>query len=255
MLRHLVLTLLILSFTPATACLRQLAVIKPFFTNPRSIHIIKNSINLIERKKLTYPDYDNRTGIMWSDFLVNTQRPQLIEECKNTIKLTRVNNILEKQNPESVFEHKAVKDILCQQILPKMLACITINGWAELPETAFGQFFLQRCNSSNAMEWHQDPGEDYNVAADFSLVIMLSEQNDPRYGWHGGEFNIRSEDPENPYHEQKVQTIIPKHNQAILFNNKLHSHAVTPIIGRNNEAQRDIIVVPLYLGKRPKPVV
>jgi hypothetical protein len=236
----------------AMAPLRQLAIIKPFFAKAQTIHTIRNTINLIERKKLTYPDYDNRSGIIWSDFLVNLKRPERITECKNTVKFTLVNNELQQQNPESVFKHAQLKNILCQEILPKTFAYIRTNNWAILPETIFAQFFLQRCCVGEAMSWHQDPGENYDTMADFSLVIMLSEQNHPTHGWDGGEFKIREGLPNNTYHENEVKTIIPQYNQAFLFNNKTYSHRINAITCKNNQAQRDIIVVPLYLEKMPQ---
>lgn len=64
----LTLLLILFSFDPVNCCLRQFAIIKPFFTKKHSIHTIRKIIDLIENKKLSYPDYDNRTGIIWSDF-------------------------------------------------------------------------------------------------------------------------------------------------------------------------------------------
>lgn len=233
---------------------KQLMIINPFFAKPQHIYTIKKTIDEIEQKKLSYPDYAQRKGIIWSDFWINTQKPNIIEECKETTKLTLVGEKLQKHNPESVFNYPAVKDILCQNILPKMFALIKTNDWTVLPEKIFAQFFLQRCHSSEPMHWHQDPGEDYDMMADFSLVLMLSQQNDPQHGWHGGEFKIRPGLPTDSYTENDVEYIIPNYNQAILFNNKTHSHAVTAITSNNIAGKRDLIVVPLYFGKIPQPV-
>ena len=38
---------------------------------------------------------------------------------------------------------------------------------------------------------------------------MLSEQDDPEHGWHGGKFKIRSGLPEDKYDDADVQEIIP----------------------------------------------
>lgn len=248
----LTLLLIIFSFDPVNCCLRQFTIIKSFFTKKHSIRTIRKTIDLIENKKLSYPDYDNRTGIIWSDFLVNTQNPETIQECKETIKLTIANNKLQRHNPESVFTYPAVKNILCQDILPRIFATIKINNWAYLPDKIFAQFFIQRCKSSPAMDWHQDPGGDYDTMADFSLVLMLSQQNDATHGWQGGEFKIRPGFPMDSY-ESEVKTIVHEYNQAILFNNKIHSHAVSAITSHNNYGKRDLIVALLYLGKMPQP--
>lgn len=256
--KKLILILFLIPFpvnSAMTGAGKQLATIKPFFTHDQTVCAIKKTIDQIQQKKLCYPDYAERRGIIWSDFWVSTNNPELIKECKNTVKLTRTANILQKQNPESIFQYPTLKNILCQHMLPKIFAFIRTNGWAKLPETLFAQFFLQRCHSSQVMDWHQDPGQDYDTMADFSLVLPLSQQNDPVYGWHGGEFTIREGLPTDPYNESDAQTIIPQYNQAILFNNKTHSHAVTAITSTNNQAQRDLIVVPLYLSHPPKPVV
>lgn len=45
-------------------------------------------------------------------FLVNTQNPAIIQEYKETIKLTIANSKLQRHNPDSVFTYPAVKDIL-----------------------------------------------------------------------------------------------------------------------------------------------
>jgi len=234
--------------------IKELITIKPFF-NSRNICAIKEAMRSIETQELTYRDYSQRSGGIWSDFWVNTTTPKIIEECKNTVKLTRVADKLEKQKPESVFNYPELKKILCKNILPQTFALIRTNGWATLPEKVFAQFFLQRCHTSEAMDWHQDPGEDYDTVADFSLVVMLSHQNNDVHGWQGGEFNIRSGLPNNTYNESDVTTLTQQFNQAILFNNKINSHSVTAITSNVEKTERDIIVVPIYLAKPPMPTV
>ncbi len=242
------------SYCAMAPAMRQLIISKPFFDNPHNIICaIKKTIDKIERKRLSYPDYAARKGIIWSDFWINTQTPSVIEECKKNIKITLIDNKLQKHNPESIFNYPTLKNILCQDILPKTLTLIKTSGWSRLPEKVFAQFFLQRCETSEPMDWHQDPGEDYDTMADFSLALMLSNQNDPVYGWQGGTFKIRSGLPLDAYSENDVETIIPEYNQALLFNNKIHSHAVTAIT--STHGKRDLIVVPLYLGKEPKPII
>ena len=105
------------------------------------------------------------------------------------------------------------------------------------------------------MDWHQDPGEDFDTMADFSLVLMLSKQDDPEHGWDGGEFKIRAGLPTDAYEETDVTHITPRFNQAILFNNRLNTHSVTEVLSRVAKTKRDLIVVPLYFGKPPMPVL
>lgn len=258
MSKKLILVLLLVGSLPLYSAMvtqdKQLIIINPFFEQPHHIDTIKNISDEIEQNRLSYSDYAQRKGIIWSDFWIDTQGQNNIEECKDTIKLTLVDETLQKHNPESIFNYPVLKNILCQNILPKILTLITTNNWTLLPKKIFAQFFLQRCHSSEPMHWHQDPGEDYDLAADFSLVLMLSQQNDSQYGWRGGKFKIRSGLPTDPYNDNDIQTIIPQYNQALLFNNKTHSHAVTPITSENNNGKRDLIVIPLYFGRIPQPV-
>lgn len=233
---------------------KQVITVKQFFDEVYPLCILKATIDTIEKKQLTYEDYAQRKGIIWSDFFVNTEKPEKIKECNNTIKLTLVGDKLEKHNPQSLFDYPDVKKILCHSILPKTFAYITAQKWAKLPKKVFAQFFLQRCHTSEAMDWHQDPGEDYDTMADFSLVLMLSEQNDLTHGWHGGEFKIRAGLPTDTYNEIDVTTIIPEYNQAILFNNKINSHSITTVSSTVAKTQRDLLVVPIYLDKLPMPV-
>lgn len=234
--------------------IKQLITIKPFF-NSNNICVIKETIRRVEKEKLTYRDYSGRTGIIWTDFWVNTQQPEIIRESKNTVKHTRLADKLVRQKPESVFNYPKLQKILCQEILPMTFALIRTEGWTRLPQTAFAQFFLQRCHTSEAMDWHQDPGEDYDTVADFSLVIMLSHQNNDVHGWQGGQFKIKAGLPNDTYNESDVTTLTQQFNQAILFNNKINSHSVTAITSSVEKTERDIIVVPIYLGKLPDPVV
>ncbi len=104
------------------------------------------------------------------------------------------------------------------------------------------------------MDWHQDPGEDFTVMADYSLLLMLSDQDDPKHGWSGGEFKIKSGLPTEVCSHDAMQTIIPKYNQAILFNNKINSHMVAAVTTRLLKTKRDLLVIPLYFGAVPMPV-
>lgn len=254
-------TLLILTWLPLTAAMvpfhaKQCMHSKEFLPK-QSIACIRKTTDEIIERRLSYEDYDKRKGIIWSDLLVKMRPTEIMGEWKNSTKLTLIDGKLQKHNPESIMHYPHLKDILQQQILPKTFALLTMQRWIQLPlpKKIFAQFFLQRCHSSDAMGWHQDPGEDYTPMADFSLVLMLSEQNDLVHGWHGGDFKIHPGLPNEQCDEKDVQIIIHEYNQAILFNNKQHSHAVTAITSPENQGKRDLIVVTLYLGgERPEPI-
>ena len=227
------------------------------FLPQKSIYVIRKTADQIVERQLSYEDYDKRKGIIWSDLVIETQPTKIMGEWKKSIKLTLVDGKIQKHNPESIMHYPHLKDILQQQILPKTFALLTIQRWVPLPlpKKIFAQFFLQRCHSSDAIAWHQDPGEDYTQMADFSLVLPLSEKNDLIHGWHGGDFKIRPGLPNEQYNEKDVRTIIHEYNQAVLFNNKQHSHAVTAITSPTNQGKRDLIVVTLYVGgERPEPL-
>jgi hypothetical protein len=137
-----------------------------------------------------------------------------------------------------------------------MINTIHENKWAHVPDRAWAQFFLQRCEKSEAMEFHQDPGEDYegDKAAGFTLILMLSKKNDPEHGWKGGKLKIKAGLPADECDDADVTVLELKHNQALIFNNKLNSHAVTKVSGIAGKTKRDLMVVTLYLTGLPKPI-
>ena len=235
--------------------IQQLEIINPFFSDVVTIDCIKQIMDEIEQKKLDYKDYSNRTGIIWSDLIIHdTNNLEDLEECMDAIKLTEVDGMLKKHNPESLFAYPQMQSIFSKEILPKIFATIKKNEWATISKKAFAQLFVQRCHISDAMDWHQDPGEDYDTMSDFSLVLLLSKKEDVTHGWRGGKFKIRAGLPLDSYAEENVETLTPRYNQAFLFNNKLNSHAVTQIMSTVEKSKRDLIVVPIYLEKLPKPV-
>ena len=229
---------------------QQVRILKPFFSQAKSIKAIRTIMDKIEAQNLAYPDYARRKGIIWSDVLVKTENPSEILKEFNTTKVTQVNVKLEAQKPQSLLMYPLLQSIFSSQILPTMFE--TVKKYTNLPKQAYVSFFLQRCNESEQMDWHQDPGEDYEPQADYTMVLMLSDQNDPKYGWDGGEFKIRQGLPENTFDEKNVQTIIHRYNQAIIFNNKINSHLATMVKPKTSFSQRDIIVVLLALQKLPQ---
>jgi hypothetical protein len=241
---------------------QQYAVIKPFFLNENLIDSITTTMDYIDNKKFSYSDYSRRKGLIWSDLEITKRSLRQeeyfgLKECPETIKLTNVLGKLQVQRPQSVMDYDIVRGILAAVVLPKMINTIQEKKWADVPDSAFAQFFLQRCHNSEEMSWHQDPGEDYDRMADFSLILLLSKKDDPQYGWEGGMFAIKTGLPTDKHDEADVTVVEPVYNQAFLFNNKLNSHAVTAVKNIAGKlSKRDLMVVTLYLdGKRPKPVV
>jgi hypothetical protein len=235
--------------------IEQLAIMKQFLPDTTSIETIKKTIDDIEHKRLGYQDYAQRTGIIWSDVWVNTKQPIQLEECNETIKVTQVMGELANNNPQSIFTYPAIASIFSNEILPKTFEAI--KTWTPLREKVFAQIFLQRCSTSDPMDWHQDPGEEgYEIdsMADYSLVYMLSNQDDPEHGWIGGKFKVKPGLPSGDHDKKDVRKLIHCYNQAILFNNKLNSHAVTKITADSSNAQRDLIVIAIYLTKPPVPL-
>ncbi len=227
----------------------ELSIIKSFFADTQIIETIKTILDKIENNKLGYDDYAKRTGLIWSDVLVTTSNPAEILKEYKTEKVTLVGDALTEINPQSLLNYDKLAAIVSEEILPTMFK--TIGEWVELPEHVYAQVFFQRCSNSDAMEWHQDPGEDYDPQAHYSLVLMLSEQDDPQNGWSGGVFSVRPGLPEDTYDEHDVMTIIPKYNQGILFNNQRNSHCVTEVLSATDTTQRDIIVITINLTTLP----
>lgn len=250
---------LLLTATTAIQCMeqqqiQQLAIIKPFFSKSRTIETLTNVMDKIENSGLSYPDYDKRTGLIFSEFWVMTAQPENIMEQPNKKIRVLVDGELKDYSAQSSFGYCKLQKILTKEILPKTFDCIKENKWAPLPKSLFAQLYLQRCHTGDPMDWHQDPGEYYDTMADFSLVLMLSKQNNPVHGWTGGEFKIKPGLPGDACDETEVKKIIHEYNQGVLFNNKLNSHAVTAVLSGMIKSKRDILVLCLYFNKLPLPL-
>jgi hypothetical protein len=231
--------------------IHQLALIKPFFNKLTTITKCIHTMDDIENKGLSYPDYDKRTGCIFSEFWVKTQHPEKMQEIERRKIRVLVDEKLHDFNAESSFDYPHIQKIIAHKILPKTFQCIEEHQWAPLPKKVFIQFFLQRCHIGNAMDWHQDPGPYYDLMADYALVLMLGKQDDPEHGWIGGEFKIKTGLPADSQQEINAQTIIHEQNQAVLFNNLCNSHAVTAILSAVQKSKRDIIVVHIFFKKQP----
>lgn len=229
---------------------QQCAIIKPFLRDISAIVTVRKTMDDIEARKLGYPDYSKRTGLVWSDVSVKTSDAQIIEEF-DTTKVTEVDGALQQQKTQSIMSYPTLKSVVCGQVFPKMFDVIQDLERRKLPEKVFSQIFFQRCNTSDVMDWHQDPGEDYDPQANYSLILMLSQQDDPEHGWDGGVFKIKPGLPKEEHLESEVATIVPYYNQAVLFNNQINSHSVTAVTSKTGKTKRDLMVVTLNTTKMP----
>ncbi len=228
----------------------HIELIDPFLHDSGDVAMIKDVMHEIEVRAKGYPDYSGRLGGIWSDVLVNTTGKIFILKEFDTIKATEVNGVLKQQHPQSLLAYPIVQSIMCNTIFPRMFK--TMGRWTPLPPELYAQVFLQTCSGSKAMDWHQDPGEDYEPeATDFSLVGWLSDRNDPEHGWDGGEFMIRPGRRLDSYTQTDITTLTPKFNTALLFNNAAHSHAVTAIVPKKETTRRDLMVITASLTKLP----
>jgi hypothetical protein len=229
--------------------IKECALVYPFFTDTHIIDSIRNVMDEIENKNLSYEDYSARKGLIWSDVAAKTSDPVYITQEYDTQKVTEVHGVLTQQYPQSICTYPVLKKIMAKKILPTMFAAV--RTWTSLPDEVFAQIFFQRCGMSQEMDWHQDPGEDFDRQADYSLVLMLSDQQSAD-GWQGGEFKIRSGLPTDIYDEKDVETIIPRYNQAIIFNNQINCHAAMEVIAKTAQSKRDIIVVMFNMLALPR---
>jgi hypothetical protein len=229
---------------------QQVATVFPYFKDQRSIATIKMIMDEVQKNGRCYDDYSNRSGVMWSDVEVTTAEPSTILWEFNTEKATEVGGKLQTQKPVSVLDSQQLKTIFENEVFPPLFKAV--RAWTDLPDTVFAQIFLQRCCASDAMDWHQDPGEDYAPQANYSLVLMLSEKDDPEQGWTGGEFKIKPGLQDEPCEDTQVKSIEHRYNQGIIFNNQINSHAVSAIASlAGKTAKRDIIVIPFHMTQLP----
>jgi 2OG-Fe(II) oxygenase superfamily len=224
---------------------QQIKVVKPFMHDD-AVVALKKVMDKIQRDGRDYDDYAQRRGGIWSDVPVKTSNPEIVQEFL-TEKVTLVNGVLNSQRPPSIRDYPEAEEVLCKHVFPKLFEAI--GEWEpSLPPTVYAQIFLQRCNTSEAMDWHQDPGEDYDPQANYSLVLMLSKKHDPVHGWQGGEFKVKSGLPED---QTEAMDVKHRYNQGIIFNNQTNSHSVTAVTSPTQKTVRDILVVTLSKEKLP----
>ena len=235
--------------TAAEKAFQQCTIMRNFF-DAGAIAALRETMDNIEARGDWYEDYSGRRGKIWTDAEIDTSNGNILQEL-DTAKATEVDGVLRRQKVQSIMSYPTVRSIVCGQVFPRMLKIV--ESWEEkkLPKTVFSQIFLQRCTTSEGMDWHQDPGEDYDPQAQYSLIIMLSRQDHPKEGWEGGEFKIKPGLPKDIYDEDDVATIMPCCNQGILFNNQLNSHSVTPVTSTTGTSKRDLLIVTLHTTQMP----
>jgi hypothetical protein len=195
-----------------------------------------------EMMPMAYEDFDTRVGITWDDYWLT--------RATNTVRLDTVAKYIgegQEQHPQSLFSYPAIKQILFEKVLPDCFACVEKH--TILPEELYMQTFVLRSEINQSTQaqkqhvrWHRDPSP-YDAVADYTLVLMLSDGNDLANGWSGGELYIKNGLPED---ENPALKVIPRYNQAIIFNNKNNSHLVTAIQS-SHITTRDILIVNIYL--------
>src|SRR5438445_1529144 len=88
--------LLLLTAITTTQCMevenpkkvKQLTLINPFFHKNKPITQLTEKMDYIENNKLSYPDYDKRSGLMFTEFEVNITRDKKLEKLGIAPELT-----------------------------------------------------------------------------------------------------------------------------------------------------------------------
>jgi hypothetical protein len=218
---------------------------------------IEKDIDRIEAMQVTYKDYSGRLGAAWTDGRVRKANPASFVEEYNSRKVTAADAAeqeVQERYPQSITHYPALLSAVCDEALPRMIRAVEELTGIKLPDEIDVQIFFQRCSTSDAMGWHQDPGEEYphDAQALCSMVVALTDQDDPVYGWRGGEFKIRPGLPESSYNQEEVTTITHAFNQAVIFDNRENSHSVTPVIPKTVMGMRDLLIILLYDRGMPK---
>lgn len=220
---------------------------------------LKEWLNYLKGAEKIERGFDSRILFTWDYFRIKPQIPisELIERCDDDFPVfTVVDDNPYKPNPESIFDYPEISSIILEDIIPQILKVIpkltAIPQEKLLVRTEFHQLYITKNirDQPNDIHWHQDPGTNYGFKSDYTTVIMLSDQNDPKHGWDGGKFLLK---PGLPAGTTDFVTLTPRYNQAILFNNKENSHAVTKITkNEDQETERSILIVEFYL-QEPSP--
>lgn len=229
----------------------QHKIISPFLKDSKKLLLLRNWMNSIVEKKAAFQDYDGRTGISWVDFEVDIKnnKPTLAKIRNDIPKMIEQEADLVKVHPESLFKYPAIAEILLADIVPTAIE--QLQKWTAIPKHMFVQTWINRLeikkdeNKNNTVGWHQDPGSSCPHKADYSLILLLNDRQDPDHGWEGGKWLLKSGKAEDA--QQGPLTIIPECNQAILFDNKNSSHAVTQVHAKNDKVIRDILITTFYL--------
>ncbi len=219
----------------------------PNFLNINELNLLHNWIETMMPK--SYQDFDDRVGICWDDFWLTYDNGLPSVTVDPIAKYVTINHVDVQQFPESIFSYKETADLFLTTILRKYREIISKK--ISLPSHIYIQSFVLRSLITSKMNqkqqlvrWHRDPS-DYpdTTFGDYTLVLMLSDPQQPDTGWQGGNVLIKSGQPNSKNTAIKVNHA---YGQAIIFNNKNNSHAVTKIIC-NQATTRDIMIVNMYL--------
>jgi hypothetical protein len=224
-------------------------LVSPFLALEK-INTIKQWMNQIENNGKSFLNYDDRIGISWDDYRINTttSTPELIKVCYDFPIVTYVANKLHWPKAQSIFDYAKIAQIFLSDIIPKTLH--EVKEWTPIPRELLVRTEVHRYRMTRSMNgkknnvvWHQDPGSFYKRKANYSIILMLSDQNNPCSGWSGGEFLVK---PGLPQAQTPFIKLIPRFNQAIILHNRAYSHAVTSIEAIHEKIERDLIIVELY---------
>ena len=198
---------------------------------------------------VAYEDFDKRIGIVWDDYLLDISKSPRLLSIDPVKKFVTIRGANVEQFPKSIFSYPSISQILLEKILPVYFNAISQH--IKLPHSVYMQTFVLRSALSELtltqkqhVRWHQDPSDYGNSVADYTLVLMLSNPFDPLKGWDGGELLVKNGMPTDIAPAVRV---VPKYNQAVMFNNKKNSHMVTAIKNAKDDTTRDIIIINVYL--------
>jgi hypothetical protein len=232
------------------------------FLDAKGIGVLRGAMDAIKKENLENPDYEKRPELLWSDVVVKISKEKdgtdalyakIVEEVEefDTTKAKPLDGSLQQHKTPSLMSYPLIQSIICDDVFPRMLNAVESWEKKKLPKKFFSQICLQRGNTSEGRDWHQDPSEGCSQQADYALFILLSREDHPTEGWNGGEFKIRPSLPHNKHTESEVTTIMPCCNQGILFNNQANSHPITPVTCTTGISKRDLLIITLNRTKMP----
>lgn len=230
--------------------IKEYAIVKDFVPNTHYILYINSLMDTLDEIQETIENQSQKLPLLASDLAVNTQTGEILTEFHAPLYFqTNATDTIKNDKPQSVMAYEKLKNILSQEILPRVFK--QINLWGSLPDVVYIQLFLQRFSSNYEVDWQQIVSEDYHTSANYALVLALRDKDDSNFGWHGSDFLLRSGLPEEATQPDEVVKITPARNQAIIFNNVLNSYAVTQLIPTSTKAKQDLLIIAFGIESAP----